>query len=471
MQKIGKLSVIPSAGIDDSMLSIGFECLDRELFSPEKCYDLLGQSGVKWARVQTGWSRCEKIKGVIDFTWLDGIVDNLLMRGVKPWFNVGFGNTLYMDGVPEYNPTAVGCVPLYFGEECVEAWKRFVRELAEHFRGRVGFYEIWNESDITPFWFPETPDPAKLAELVVLTGDIIRKADPDAKIGADTCDINFGYTEGLLRGLPKGYLDFFCFHWYRICAERNYEESVRHLRRIFDRNGFENTELWLGEGGYPSWFPKGHWMRPAPENDGSEHQQAVYMLRRVLTDAGLSLKRHSYFQIVDLWERPYAKANEVLTKPAAQGILHGITYTPKESYYAICRLANILSGKVEPLEAYFGVSVKDEKAFGRENISALRRICLKKNGGQLYAWYLPTDIEAERGIVGELRATFETLEDVRNIENPVVIDTYTGEVFKPEADYGRGTADGAAREISLAVPVAEYPFVLCDAKDIRFDAE
>ena len=164
MQKIGKLSVIPSAGIDDSMLSIGFECLDRELFSPEKCYDLLGQSGVKWARVQTGWSRCEKIKGVIDFTWLDGIVDNLLMRGVKPWFNVGFGNPLYMDGVPEYNPTAVGCVPLYFGEECVEAWKRFVRELAEHFRGRVGFYEIWNESDITPFWVPETPDPAKLAD-------------------------------------------------------------------------------------------------------------------------------------------------------------------------------------------------------------------------------------------------------------------------------------------------------------------
>ena len=212
-------------------------------------------------------------------------------------------------------------------------------------------------------------------------------------------------------------------------------------------------------------------MRPAPENDGSEHQQAVYMLRRVLTDAGLSLKRHSYFQISDLWERPYAKANEVLTKPAAQGILHGITYAPKESYHAICRVANILSGKITPLEAYFGISVNDEKKFGRENISALRRICLKKNGGQLYAWYLPTDIEAERGIVSKLRATFETLEDVRNIDDPVVIDTYTGEVFKPEAEYGRGTADSAAREISLDVPVAEYPFVLCDAKDIRFDAD
>ena len=73
-------------------------------------------------------------------------------------------------------------------------------------------------------------------------------------------------------------------------------------------------------------------------------------------------------------------------------------------------------------------------------------------------WYLPTDIEAERGIIGEMSISCETLEDVRAIKNPVVIDMYTGEVFKAEAAKGRG--------ITVNVPVAEYPFVLCDAGDI-----
>ena len=44
MELIGKLRTIPSAKIEKSLVSIGFECLDRELFRPEKCYDLLGAS-------------------------------------------------------------------------------------------------------------------------------------------------------------------------------------------------------------------------------------------------------------------------------------------------------------------------------------------------------------------------------------------------------------------------------------------
>ena len=461
MELIGKLRTIPSAKIEKSLVSIGFECLDRELFRPEKCYDLLGASGVKYARVQTGWAKCEVVKGIIDFGWLDDIVDNLLKRGVEPWFNVGFGNPLYMEGIPESNKTAVGCVPLYYGEECVAAWLRFVKALTEHFRDRITHYEIWNESDIRPFWYPHAPDASKLAELITITGRAIREVFPGAKLGTCTSGSWFGYVSTLLEGLTPDLLDFYCMHWYRICAERNYEEQVSHLRRLFRKYGFEGTELWMGEGGYPSWFPKGHWMHPDPANDGSEHQQAVYMLRRMMTDAGLGLKRHSYFQMADMWERPYEKADEVLKKPAAQGILNGVVYTPKESYYAISRLAHVLSGDIEPLEAYFGVDVKDEKAFGRENVSALRHFALKRNGGQMYVWYLPTDIEAERGIVGEMRLDVETFEDVREMREPVVIDLYSGEVFRAEAKIGRG--------ISVDVPIAEYPILLCDRADLEIE--
>lgn len=138
-EKIGTFATYPSSEIDDSIVSIGFECLDRELFNPEKCYDLLGKSGIRHARCQTGWAKCEKTPGVYDFSWLDDIVNNLLSRGVKPWFNVGFGNPIYMKNPP--NPTCVGCVPLLYGEEIYSAWKRWLRAMSEHYSGRITEFE------------------------------------------------------------------------------------------------------------------------------------------------------------------------------------------------------------------------------------------------------------------------------------------------------------------------------------------
>ena len=71
MKKIGFLKTFTSREIEKSFISIDFGCLDRELFNPDKCYDSLFKTGVKFARCQTGWNRCEKQKGVFTFEWLD----------------------------------------------------------------------------------------------------------------------------------------------------------------------------------------------------------------------------------------------------------------------------------------------------------------------------------------------------------------------------------------------------------------
>ena len=73
MKRLGKMKIKPASAIADSRVGIGFECLDRELFDPGRCCDLLGRSGIKHARCQTGWNCCEKEKGVYDFRWLDDV--------------------------------------------------------------------------------------------------------------------------------------------------------------------------------------------------------------------------------------------------------------------------------------------------------------------------------------------------------------------------------------------------------------
>ena len=82
-QSIGKLKTLRSSQIEQSPLSVGFEVLDRRRFEPTRTYEHLANLGVKWARCQTGWNRCERVKGEFTFDWLDEIVESLIEIGVQ----------------------------------------------------------------------------------------------------------------------------------------------------------------------------------------------------------------------------------------------------------------------------------------------------------------------------------------------------------------------------------------------------
>ena len=90
--KIGEISQKNSKDIKFSKIGLGFEKLDRDAFDPSKCYDKISALGVKWARIQSGWAKTEKEKGVYDFSWLDTIVDSLIEHGLKPRMCLCYGN-------------------------------------------------------------------------------------------------------------------------------------------------------------------------------------------------------------------------------------------------------------------------------------------------------------------------------------------------------------------------------------------
>jgi hypothetical protein len=227
LTRIGTLDVPKSAHLPETSTgSIGFECLDRGLFDSDRCYDTLAAAGVKWARCQTMWSRCEKRKGVYDFTVLDGVVDNLTRRGIRPWFSVTFGNTLYMTNC--FTGAAVGCVPTLYGDECRAAWCAYVRALARRYKGKVTHWEIWNEPNLPQFWQPSKPNADDYLALVKLTGGVIREEIPDAKIGGTTASpaLNAWEKRFFEAGGAEA-IDFWCGHAYTRVPER-----LRRQQRI-----------------------------------------------------------------------------------------------------------------------------------------------------------------------------------------------------------------------------------------------
>ena len=128
--KTGAVAPKQAAQVEMSRLGVGFEKLDRGAFDPEKAYDKIAALGVKWARIQSGWAKTERQKGVYDFQWLDTIVDNLLRRGMIPWICLCYGNGLYDDTAAKMFG-AVGCPPIH-SDEAKAAWAAYVSALTAH---------------------------------------------------------------------------------------------------------------------------------------------------------------------------------------------------------------------------------------------------------------------------------------------------------------------------------------------------
>ena len=477
LKRIGTLAVPKSAEVPESSnASIGFEGLDRGLFDPDRCYDALAAAGVKWARVQTMWSRCEKEKGVYDFSVLDGVVENLSRRGVRPWFSVTFGNTVYMTNC--YTGAAVGCVPTLYGDECRAAWCAYVRKLARRYKGRVTHWEIWNEPNIDHFWQPTKPNAAAYLELVKLTGGVVREEIPDAKIGGTTSSPALNDWERRFFELGgAASIDFWSGHAYGCVPERlrhkqkvadeptdDYVAVLNDVRKFIDANGGRHVEIWQGESGFPSWFPESHWLYSkgvCKEGWQSQANQAKWLLRRFVTDRRAGIARSSFYQMADI-SRHYSMATITRKHPAEHGILNGWTYKPKMSCRAFGSYNAILA--TAKCDASVETSVSPSSDGGAPTVSAAFR---SSDGSPFFLYYTAFDFSLSyTGACYAARCDAKlTVPAKLAPESPVLVDMLRGGVYEV---LSRIEANDTVTFGGL--PLVDYPLVLADRRCVKLVA-
>ena len=456
---LGTLKTFSSKEIHSSPVSIGFEGLDRDLFHPEYCYDRLAEAGFKHARVQTGWCKCEKVKGMLDFSWLDCIVDNLLARGIQPWFNVGFGNKLYMPDA--YGETAVGHVPLYYGEETLEAWKKFVRELALHYKGRITHFEIWNEPDIPAFWQPRQPDAAEYARLCDLTIREIKAVYPEAHCGGVVASWK-DFVKIFAEHCDLKQLDFYSVHTYLLPPESGYgssswDEYIHTIQGYFAGNGGSHIQIWQGEAGLASWAPEHYWMvRRVRE---SQRNQAVWILRRILLDQSLNMPVTSIYQTVDMMEKSYQMGNSTQNRPALQGILNGLTYSPKMSFYALANAISIFRDGIHPVpEAEIAFHMASSYPVDRAVPPIYGKLFQKNKEKFLFYWSGSDPESAEDPVPGMRLQLKEGSPD--SWKNPVLVNLLSGDIFSIHSEW-----NGSVLEFKN-LPLTDYPLMICKQESV-----
>ena len=236
LKKVGSIKPKSSREIEKSRLGIGFEKLDRDVFNPAKAYDKVAELGVKWVRIQSGWAKTEKTRGVYDFAWLDEIVDNLLSRGLKPWMCLCYGNGLYDEAASKVFG-CVGCPPIY-SDEAKNAWENYVTSLVNHYRGKISYYEIWNEPDGKWCW-KNGVNATELGNFTRDTARLVKSLDENVKtVGGVVCLRSIAYLNEAFKTGMGDYLDYVSFHEYTADETTVFERvnALEALAKSYNKN-------------------------------------------------------------------------------------------------------------------------------------------------------------------------------------------------------------------------------------------
>ena len=456
--KIGQVQPKSSKEIKFSKVGIGFEKLDRDAFDPEKAYDKVAEIGVKKARIQSGWAKCEKEKGIYDFAWLDSIVDNLYDRGIEPWICLCYGNPVYTEAAKQVFG-AVGCPPI-FTEEEKQAWINYTKAVVERYKGKVNYYEVWNEPDGQWCW-KHGQNSKELGEFTIATAKAVKDVNPEAKtIGGVICYHTLDFLNGALKTGMGEYLDFISFHEYTADETNVFEKVESFLALAKSYN--PKLELIQGESGSQS-RSGGHGALKC--GGWTEWKQAKQLARHTIADLLCDVHFTSYFSCLDMIEG----LNGVVDNKASYldygyfGVLGADfdedgkatgEYYRKPSFYALQNICSIFSEDCKTcVIPTFVYPEYEERIY---DIQPSRRQLItggfeKKNGKAFTYWY-PSNIMT---VDFESSISIEFYSESTDIK---LVDVMDGSIYRIPEEMIIDEGDGAYRINGL--PVKDTPLLL-----------
>ncbi|TCD01546.1 GH39 family glycosyl hydrolase [Pedobacter psychroterrae] len=438
---------------------IGCETLDRDYANYDAYKDYLDPLGIKRIRLQGGWDKTEKVKGVYDWTWLDHIINDAVARGLQPWVQTSYGNHNYVDG----GGANLGAgVPR--SAEALLAWDKWVHALVTRYKDKVKDWEIWNEPN---FGDNLENTPEKAAALNIRTIDIIKKIQPEAKVsGLAMGHISIPYADSFFKFLAsKGKLNLFdnmTYHDYSYNPDANYGK-VEMLSQTLKRYSTK-VKLRQGENGAPSEPNLGGALG---DYNWSELSQAKWNTRRMLGDLGHDIES-SVFTIIEI-----AYTGGPITKLNVKGLIKSDStkraIRPKVAYYAVQNVVSIFDQslkRIESLHSTFNTKDSPLNNEVRYSVGTDRSVSVygyenKKSKQQLFTlWiddFIPKNTNDKKNI------NFVIFNG--QINEPVYVDLITGNVYKiPNSNWNK---KGDKLTITN-MPIYDAPIVIADKSLINY---
>ena len=427
--------------IEASNWTIGCEVIDRDFTSYDSYKEYLPKLGIKKIRLQGGWAKTEKEKGVYDWAWLDHIIDDAISRGLKPWLATSYGNPIYEGGG---GTDLGGGFPV--SEEALAAWDKWVEAMVTRYKTKVTEWEMWNE--------PNRHGAEAIAENNIRTAEIIKRVQPHSEIaGLVMAGTSPTLMDDYLKILSdRGKLGLFkwvVYHGYIMNPDAVYDR-VNELKKIISKYS-SDLLLRQGENGAPSGYCPGFALR---EYEWTEISQAKWDTRRMLGDLGRDIET-SVFCIIDMYYQNWGKDDGTLNiKGLIQSdkILRAVR--PKTAFYSIQNVASVFDNQLERIPDFkYDINTnKSISIFGYKNVKTGLNLVTLWFDGEIPNNYFDTesvDITIKNG----------------NFKNPVWVDIFSGRIYEiPKTDW-----NNSGNSYSFTgIPVYDSPVLISDKSNIKF---
>lgn len=450
MEIVGTLKPCPVSEISSSRWTLDCGGMDREHADWRAVRGYVAPLGIGRIRQQAGWARCEKDPGMYDFAWLDQCVFDAKKMGVDVWMELSYGNPSYAGG---------GGRNLNAGfpssEEALKAWDRWVYAMAEHYKGTVVDWCIWNE----PNGKTSGNSVEAATDFAVRTAKILRSVIPDARIAAfaltkaDPSWIEPFVKELLKRG-ETSLFNTIAYHHYNHNPDDGYEE-VEESRKII-RKYVPGLKLMQGEGGTQS-----EWCRNGALGNTfwTELTQAKYDLRRSLGDLGHG-DDTEVFHLCDLEyravKRHWGLLRYGLLKTTGQADGFRVLKV-KMAYYAIQNAVSVFN---DDLECISPATVSTIKIKGADR-SVVYDWKDRKSGTPVVVFW---DASAMPSNENTLRQAVVKLSG-EPLKNPVWVDVLTGNAYR----IGESSIMYSKGETSYFVPAYDSPAFITSEDILSLD--
>jgi hypothetical protein len=228
---------------------------------------LVREIGAPWIVEYFPWGYIEPAKGQFDWQHADTVVDHAV--------NQGLTIIARLDFVPEW-ARPKDTTFRYLDEEQYEDYGDFVYAFVDHFKGRVNYFIIWNEPNLSFEWGYRPVDPEAYTELLKLAYSRAKEANPDcyvlngglaptiAREGNEWGLSDLIFLQRMYDAGAKDYFDIMAIHAYGYVfppddppAENKINFARAELiHEVMVRNSDGDKKIMITEGGWndhPRW--------------------------------------------------------------------------------------------------------------------------------------------------------------------------------------------------------------------------
>lgn len=233
---------------------------------------LLKQAGIRSARDDCYWNATEKTAGVYEF-YNEDSVNALVENGIEPLLILNGGNSVH-GGVPHTT-------------EGYAAFAAFCGAVAEHYKGKVKQYEIWNEWNGN--YFNDGYGTEHYIEILKAAYTAIKSVDPDIQViaGATITAANTWFKTIFDAGCFD-YCDAISYHPYCFPSPPDQKSDQGTIENNFSK--MYNMMLAYGEP-KAQYITEMGWHTSTAEKSVSESLQACYIARMYILGKAYGLKR------------------------------------------------------------------------------------------------------------------------------------------------------------------------------------